>query len=155
MAANEGTEGTEGTQGTRPAIDWQRAEESAEFKELVASKRRFVVPATVFFLAWFLAFILLAGYARDFMGERITGGLTVGYVLALTQFVMVWVLAFVYIRTAARVYDPLAKRAADEAFAYGQGGEDDRRAPVAQQRPDGRSVADGDAGAVASRETPR
>ncbi|MBA2636770.1 MAG: DUF485 domain-containing protein [Solirubrobacterales bacterium] len=96
-------------------IDWQRAEESSEFRELVTSRRRFVVPATIFFLAWFLAFILLAGYARNFMNERITGGLTVGYMLALTQFVMVWVLTFLYIRRAETVYDPLARRAAERA----------------------------------------
>jgi uncharacterized membrane protein (DUF485 family) len=145
---------TEGTQGTSRGVDWERAENSPEFQELVTRRRRFVVPATIFFLVWFLGFILLAGYAQDFMGERITGGLTVGYVLALTQFVMVWVLAFVYIRTAARVYDPLAKRAADEAFEYGLGGDDDRRArSVAPEA--GRPVADGQAGAVAARETGR
>ena len=113
------TGGTQGTQGHLPPehadVDWERAEHSPEFQELVKRRRSFVVPATAFFLAWFLGFILLAGYARDFMGERITGGLTVGYVLALTQFVMVWVLAFAYIRRAESTYDPLARRAADRA----------------------------------------
>ena len=37
-----------------------------------------------------MAFILLAGYAEDFMASSVYEGLTVGYVLALTQFVMVW-----------------------------------------------------------------
>ncbi len=114
------TGGTEGTQGHLPRehanVNWERAEHSPEFQELVKKRRTFVIPATIFFLAWFLGFILLAGYARDFMGERITGGLTVGYVLALTQFVMVWVLAFAYIRRAESTYDPLARRAAEQAL---------------------------------------
>ena len=30
-----------------------------------------MLPATIFFLAWYFGFILLAGYAPDFMGEFI------------------------------------------------------------------------------------
>ena len=96
-------------------IDWERAEQSAEFQELIARKRKFVLPAVIFFLSWYTIFILLAGYAEDFMGARITGGLTVGYVLALTQFVMVWGLAFAYVRKADRVFEPLEQKAAKRA----------------------------------------
>ena len=96
-------------------IDWERAERSPEFRELIAAKRRFVVPATVFFLAWYLGFILLAGYASDFMGESVYQGLTVGYCLALTQFVMVFVLGVWYLKKADNDFDPLAERAAARA----------------------------------------
>ena len=96
-------------------IDWERAERSAEFQELIARKRKFVLPAVVFFLAWYTIFILLAGYAEGFMGTRITGGLTVGYLLALTQFVMVWGLAFAYVRKADREFEPLEQKAAQRA----------------------------------------
>jgi uncharacterized membrane protein (DUF485 family) len=96
-------------------IDWEAAERSPEFRQLVSRQRRFVVPATVFFLSWYLGFILLAGYAPDFMGRRVYQGLTVGYVLALTQFVMVWGLTWLYLRIADRVFDPLRRRAAEQA----------------------------------------
>jgi uncharacterized membrane protein (DUF485 family) len=92
------------------AIDTERVERSPEFRELVAARRRFVVPATVFFLAWYLGFILLAGYAPDFMGESVYEGLTVGYVLALSQFLMTAVLGVWYLRRADRVWDPLRER---------------------------------------------
>ena len=101
-------------------IDWIAAERSPEFQELVSRRRRFVVPATVGFLAWYLGFIALAGYAPDFMGESIYEGLTVGYVLALTQFVMVWGLGWLYLRQADRVFDPLAERAAQVARDAGR-----------------------------------
>jgi uncharacterized membrane protein (DUF485 family) len=104
-------------------IDWEAAERSPEFKELIAKRKRFVLPATIFFLSWYLGFILLAGYAEDFMGESIYEGLTVGYVLALSQFIMVWVLAGVYTRKANREFDPLARKAAARALEVG------RRAP--------------------------
>jgi uncharacterized membrane protein (DUF485 family) len=93
------------------AIDWQAIEASPEFQELVTRKRRFVLPATIFFLAWYLGFILLAGYAPDFMGESIYQGFTVGYALALTQFVMVWGLGAWYLRKADREFDPLERQA--------------------------------------------
>jgi len=99
-------------------IDWEAAERSPEFRELIATRRRFVLPATVFFLTWYLGFILLCGYAQDFMGEQVVDGLTVGYLLALTQFLMVLVLGIMYLRRAEKVYDPLAEKAAARALEH-------------------------------------
>jgi uncharacterized membrane protein (DUF485 family) len=104
----------------RSDIDWQAVERSPEFRELVRKKKAFVIPATVFFLVWYFGFIFLAGYAEDFMGrEFITDGLTVGYALALSQFIMVWVLGWLYLRRADRVFDPLAARARDAVLDTG------------------------------------
>jgi len=102
-------------------IDWEAVEQSPEFRELIRKKKAFVVPATLFFLAWYFGFIILAGYAPDFMGrEFITDGLTVGYVLALSQFVMTWVLGWMYLRKADRVFDPLAARAREAVTQVGE-----------------------------------
>jgi uncharacterized membrane protein (DUF485 family) len=118
MATTES--GTTGGSDQHPEIDWVAAERSPEFRELIKRKRAFVVPATIFFLAWYFGFIVLAGYAPDFMGrEFITDGMTVGYALALTQFVMVWGLGWWYLRKADRVFDPLAERAAEVALQAG------------------------------------
>ena len=92
-------------------IDWEAIERSPEFQELVHRRRGFVIPCTVFFLSCYLGFILLCAYAPDFMGERVYQGLTVGYCLALTQFVMVLGLGLWYLRKADREFDPLAERA--------------------------------------------
>ncbi len=92
-------------------IDYEAIERSPEFRELVRRRRGFVLPCTAFFLAWYLGFILLCAYAPDFMGESVYEGLTVGYCLALTQFLMVFVLGIWYLRKADRVFDPLAERA--------------------------------------------
>ena len=97
-------------------VDWNAVEQSPEFQELVAARRRFVLPATIFFLAWYIAFILLAGYAPDFMAQSVYEGLTVGYCLALTQFVMVFTLGYMYLRRADKVYDPLAARVVEKAL---------------------------------------
>ena len=92
-------------------IDWEAIERTPEFRELVERRRHFVVPCTIFFLAWYLGFILLCAYAPGFMGESVYEGLTVGYCLALTQFVMVFVLGLWYLRRADKEFDPLAERA--------------------------------------------
>ena len=103
---------------TEPQIDWPAIEQSPEFKELIAARRRFVLPATIFFLAWYIGFILLAGYAPDFMAESVYEGLTVGYCLALTQFVMVFVLGYAYLRRADTVYDPLAAKVVEQGARH-------------------------------------
>jgi uncharacterized membrane protein (DUF485 family) len=124
-----------------PEIDWQAAERSPEFRELITRKRAFVVPATLFFLSWYFGFIILAGYAPGFMGsEFIADGMTVGYALALTQFLMVWGLGWWYLRKADRVFDPLAEHAAKVALAAGEG-----RAPAPRfERPAGGRTAQTD-----------
>ena len=98
-------------------VDWEGIARSEEFRELEHKRRSFVVPATIFFLAYYMGFILLAGYAPDFMGSSVYEGLTVGYCLALTQFVMVFVLGLWYLRKADREFDPLADRVAASAMA--------------------------------------
>jgi uncharacterized membrane protein (DUF485 family) len=120
MATSEGTRVPEGADH-HPEIDWQAAERSPEFQALVRKKRSFVIPGTIFFLSWYFGFVVLAGYAPDFMGrEFLTDGLTVGYVLALSQFVMTWVLGAWYLRKSDREFDPLAERAAKVALERGR-----------------------------------
>lgn len=96
-------------------VDWDAAAKSPEFQELLRKRRSFVVPVLGFVFVWYFGFIALAGYAPDFMGESIYQGFTVGYLLALSQFVMTWFLGWLYLRQADRVFDPLARRAAERA----------------------------------------
>ena len=112
----------------RPEVDWEAVERSPEFRELIRKKKAFVLPATIFFLAWYFGFIILAGYAPDFMGEEfLADGITVGYALALSQFVMTWVLGWWYLRKADREFDPLAARAREAAAGHTARAEEARR----------------------------
>ena len=99
----------------RPAYDWEAIERSPEFQELIRRRRAIVVPATIFYLAWYMGFILLCGYAKDFMSESVYEGLTVGYCLALTQFLMVFGLGILYLRRSGRVLDPLRLKVVEMA----------------------------------------
>ncbi len=115
-----------------PSYDWERIEHTPEFQELVHRRRSFVVPATIFFLSYYMAFILLAGYAEDFMASSVYEGLTVGYTLALTQFLMVFVLGIMYLRKSERTYDPLARAVVDMAQGSGDGDPADGRGRFAR-----------------------
>jgi uncharacterized membrane protein (DUF485 family) len=105
----------------RGDIDWEEIERSPEFQELVHKRKSFVVPGTIFFLTWYMGFILLVAYAEGFMSERVYEGLTVGYCLALTQFVMVLVLGLLYLSKSTNVFDPLRKVIVDK-WSRGDGG---------------------------------
>jgi uncharacterized membrane protein (DUF485 family) len=79
-----------------------------EMIELERRHRRFVWPATAFFLIYYMALNVLAGTAPDLMGTKVFGEFTFGYLFALSQFVMAFLVAWVYSRWAARRIDPLA-----------------------------------------------
>ena len=87
---------------------WVTAADSPEFVELKARLLRFIVPATVGFLGWFLLFIALNAWAPELLGAKVVGEMTLVLVLAVGQFVSTFVLTAAYVRYANRRLDPLA-----------------------------------------------
>ena len=96
--------------GDRSIRRWDGIEHTAEFRQLVSARFRFVAPATVFFLIYYFLLPILNGTATDFMRTRVIGSINIAYLFALSQFVMAWVLAWVYIRRANTVFDRLSER---------------------------------------------
>ena len=101
-----------GAVGGAPAaaddVPWEATQASPEFQSLKRSLRRFVLPATVAFLAWYLLYVVMSGYARGFMGTKVLGNVNVAYLFGLLQFVSTFVLAYLYSRYADRHLDPAA-----------------------------------------------
>ena len=79
-----------------------------EMVELERRHTRFVWPATIFFLVYYMALNILAGTSPDLMGKKLFGQFTFGYLFALSQFLMAFLVAWVYSRWAASRIDPLA-----------------------------------------------
>ena len=79
-----------------------------EMVELENRHRRFVWPATAFFLVYYLALNVLAGTSPGLMGRKLFGEFTFGYLFALSQFLIAFIVAWVYSRWAASRIDPLA-----------------------------------------------
>ncbi|MGQ0777766.1 MAG: DUF485 domain-containing protein [Pseudonocardiales bacterium] len=89
-----------------PADPWVAASGSAEFAELRRRLRGFVFPVTVFFLAWYFLYVLLAAFAPDFMSIKVAGNINVGLVFGLLQFVTTFAITMGYGRFASRKLDP-------------------------------------------------
>jgi uncharacterized membrane protein (DUF485 family) len=98
--------------------DWEALEQRPEFRQLVAERRRFVIPALCLFVVWFGTFLGLAAYARGFMRKQPIGHISWAYLLALSLILMTWGIAFAYLRWSDRRLAPLIERLqADQAGA--------------------------------------
>jgi len=87
----------------RPEIsDWEVVANNEEFKDLMAAKARFIVPATLFFLVYYFVLPILVGYAPKFMSTPVWGRVNIAYLFALSQFFVAWFIAWLYIRAAGR-----------------------------------------------------
>lgn len=82
--------------------DWAAVERLPEFRALVRAKRAFVLPATLFFVAYYFALPFLVGYWPDAMSTRVIGPINVAYLFALSQFAMAWTVMALYVRRARR-----------------------------------------------------
>jgi uncharacterized membrane protein (DUF485 family) len=98
------------TAHTEAEVEFLRLQATEEFQGLKRALRRFIFPATAGFLAWYLLYVLMSAYARDFMGTRLLGNINVAYVFGLLQFVSTFLIAYVYARYADRHLDPTADR---------------------------------------------
>lgn len=82
--------------------DWETLAKMPAFHELLAAKRRFIVPATIFFLAYYMALPVLIGYFPELMKKPFIGKVNGAYAFAFSQFLMTFVLAWLYMRTAKK-----------------------------------------------------
>ena len=97
----------------QPSV-WDRIADSKEFKDLMATKKTFIVPAFVFFVLYYFALPVLVGYAPHFMATRVIGQVNLAYLFALSQFFVAWVIAGLYVR-AANNFDRLSKDILEKA----------------------------------------
>src|SRR6185503_10741472 len=88
-------------------LDWNRLAASDRFRNLLKAKRRFIVPAMIFFVVYYFALPVLIGYAKPFMEKPVFGPVNLAYLFALSQFFVAWIIAALYVKAAAR-FDKMA-----------------------------------------------
>lgn len=93
---------------------WDKIADSKEFKDLMATKRIFIVPAFIFFVVYYFALPVLVGYAPHFMSTKVIGVVNLAYLFALSQFFVAWLIAGLYVK-AANDFDRLAKDIVEKA----------------------------------------
>lgn len=96
---------------------YERIQAGERFRELRRRYRSWAFPMTVAFLVWYLLYVLLSGFARDFMSARLFGHFNVALIFGLLQFASTFLIAWAYSRHAATKLDPIADelRAEEEA----------------------------------------
>lgn len=96
-------------------IEFEKIEQTEEFKQLKRRKYRFIFTIPVLFLFYYLTFPVLSAYAKPLMSSLVFGNFTFGYLFGISYYLVIWTLAFVYV-WKARQYD----RQVDEIIAkYG------------------------------------
>jgi uncharacterized membrane protein (DUF485 family) len=93
----------------RRAAEWSEIEQESDFRGLVAAKRSFIIPATLFFIVYYFALPVLVGYFPALMEINVVGHINIAYLFALSQFFMAWIIMILYIRRA-RLFDDIARR---------------------------------------------
>lgn len=93
---------------------WDRVAESQPFKDLMATKRVFIIPAFLFFLVYYFLLPILVGYAPRLMAMKVWGNVNLAYLFALSQFFMAWIIAGLYVK-ASDNFDRVSKDIVDNA----------------------------------------
>ncbi|MFD9795439.1 DUF485 domain-containing protein [Streptomyces sp. NPDC059070] len=88
-------------EGGHSAADiYLEVQRSAAFQEVRARYRRFVVPAALAFLGWYVAYVVAATTAPDLMARPVAGAVNVAMVAGLGQFLSTFLLTWAYVRHA-------------------------------------------------------
>lgn len=85
-----------------------------EFTQLRSLYRRFIVPATVVFLAWYGLYVVMSMFAGEFMNRVLFANINVALVFGLLQFVSTFGIAWLYSRYSTTHLDPLAAQLNEE-----------------------------------------
>ena len=92
-----------------PDMEALRAvQRSPRFRALKRRHRLFVLPATGLCLAWYLAYVLTAGYAPDVFAIPVSGSLNLGMVWGLAQVATTFAVTMLYVWYANKHLDPAA-----------------------------------------------
>lgn len=100
-----------------PAVDWSAVERMPEFRELVASRRRFTWTAGAIGIGVGVLYVVLAGVAPDLMGTHVLGSMSLGFAGGVGLVVMTWAITWMYMRRSDAVWGPLEEEVRRKATA--------------------------------------
>jgi len=93
-------------------IDYEKIAASEPFQHLVSSKRKLLVPLTVFFLVFYFALPFLTSFTKVLNNYAI-GDISWAWIFAFAQFIMTWTLCTVYVKKANK-FDDMAGNILEE-----------------------------------------
>ena len=100
-----------------PDVDFAAIQKTERFQSLRRRHRSFVFPVLGLALLWYLAYVLLAGYAPEFMATPVFGRVNIGLLIGLGQVATTFIITMVYVSDANRKLDPVAEQIRGAAHA--------------------------------------
>ncbi|MGD6796184.1 DUF485 domain-containing protein [Metabacillus indicus] len=95
------------------AVDYTKIVQSESFQKLLQAKRSFILPMTLFFLAFYFTLPVLTAYS-DVLNQPAAGPVSWAWVFAFAQFIMTWALCMMYSRKA-RKFDEIVETIKSES----------------------------------------
>lgn len=96
-----------------PALDYSKIAQSASFQTLIRVKRNFILPFSMFFLAFYFTLPVLTAYS-NILNQAAFGAITWAWIFAFAQFIMTWSLCSIYSRKAEQ-FDQLVEVIIEES----------------------------------------
>lgn len=97
---------TEEMQQKKPNYDFEKIAGSQEFKHLLNTKKKFLIPSTIIFLSLYFLLPILTSYTT-ILNTPAIGDISWTWIYSIGLFVMTWVLCMVYVKKAAK-FDGMA-----------------------------------------------
>jgi Predicted membrane protein len=88
-------------------INYTKVVETPAFSQLLRKKRNFILPLSLFFMAFYFTLPVLTAYTHV-LNHPAFASITWAWIFAFAQFVMTWTLCILYTRRAAG-FDRLVK----------------------------------------------
>jgi len=95
------------------STSWSRISQNPQYQALLKSKKSFIVPVSLFFIAYYFALPVLVGWWPELMKKPLIGPVNGAYLFALSEFFMAWTIAFLYVQKASK-WDEQARQILSE-----------------------------------------
>ncbi|PLR96640.1 DUF485 domain-containing protein [Bacillus sp. T33-2] len=86
---------------SKTSLNYTKIVRSSSFQQLLHEKKKFLLPFSLFFLAFYFTLPILTAYTSVLNNPAI-GAVSWAWVFAFAQFIMTWSLCIIYTKRAAR-----------------------------------------------------
>ena len=91
---------------------WIETQASPEFQALKKKFRNYAFPVAALSLAWYFLYVILTGFARDWINVQVFENINIAFLLGIFQFVTTFGIAWAYDRHSTKHLDDASDKIA-------------------------------------------
>ncbi|MGN1400582.1 MAG: DUF485 domain-containing protein [Bacillus sp. (in: firmicutes)] len=91
----------------RSSAEYTEIVQSVKFQRLLAEKKKFIIPFTIFFFCFYFALPIMTSYTT-ILNTPFIGSITWAWAFAFLQFIMTWSFCMIYSKKA-RKFDEISE----------------------------------------------